>query len=455
MKYTSNTRKIHNQKHNRHTRKKYPTISNNISGRIHSKKAGWITLSVYGEPFQRGYAHGYLLHKELKWVVRVFPFILKKELKVEYNKYLRTCVDMITPIIMNDYPEFYEEIRGISEGAKSKGVDITVDALIAWNSVLSMYSFFRNNKAYKCSAFIATGNATEKGDIIMAHNTHADFISGQLQNIIMYIYPSDGFSFTMQTAAGYIASGIDWFICSSGIIGCETTISETNYKPHFGTPFFVRIRQAMQYGKTIDEYKEIMLKNNAGDYACSWLLGDINTNEIALFEIGLKKHALQRTKNGVFYGMNTAVDLTLRNSETTDKDFLNMEKSSGARNFRLNYLLNEKYYGKLNMNNARTVISDHYDVFLNKKIQNSRTICKHSENDVGKFTGKSHYPFGCTDGKVVNTSLARKLKFIARFGSSCGRKFDASEHIRKYPQYKDWSDYLADFPVYPWITIHT
>jgi hypothetical protein len=447
MKYSKH-RNTHSRK-NRHTRKKYP-IQNQLFGNIIHKKEGWISIHIYGESYQRGFAHGVLLSNEMKPIMRAFPYIVESSFKVSFEKYLNVCNEKTKPIVMNDYPELYEEIRGISNGFLSVGVEASVDYLIAWNSLLSMYSYFRNNKAYKCSAFIATGNATEDGKIVMAHNTHADFIIGQIQNVVIYVTPMAGNPFVMQSAPGYVASGTDWFICSTGIIGCETTISNINYIPQFGAPFFCRIRQAMQYGKTLDEYVEIMLKDNAGDYACSWQFGDINTNEIMLFEIGLKTHAIQRTFNGVYYGMNSAIDFKVRSIETNDKDLYNLEKSSGSRNFRLNQLLNETYYGKINIHNAKKVLSDHYDPFLHKNNMNSRTICKHSENDPGKFTGKPYYPFGCTDGKVVDSSMAKKLSFIGRFGSCCGRAFKASSHIKKHPQYKNMKDILQDLPKKNW-----
>lgn len=445
MKYTN---KNLPSNHNKTQKKK-----EKLNGSILSKKEGWIVLFIHGEPFVRGYAHGALLYKELQRVVDTFPFLLKNELKVDFKTYMNACSTQISPIVMNDYPEFYEELRGISEGAKSKGLDIGVEYLIAWNSMLSMYSFFRNNNAYKCSAFIATGNSTEDKKIVMGHNTHADYLTGQIQNIVLHIKPSKGHYFVMQTCPGYIASGIDWFICSTGIIGCETTISGIIYKPEFGAPYFLRIRQAMQYGKSIDDYVEIMLKDNAGDYACSWLLGDINTNEIALFELGLKKHSIERTKNGVYYGMNTAIDFELRSTETNDKDLFNVEKSSGARNFRFNQLLNETYYGKINTSNAKKILSDHYDVFLHKDEMNSRSICKHSEYDEGKFTGKPYYPFGCTDAKVVDSKLAKQLHFIGRFGNCCGKTFNIKKHVKKHPEYQDWLDYMEIYPKRKWIIL--
>ena len=48
------------------------------------------------------------------------------------------------------------------------------------------------------------------------------------------------------------------------------------------------MRTANQYASSIDEWCKIMKKENNGGYANSWLLGDVNTNEIARLELSLK-----------------------------------------------------------------------------------------------------------------------------------------------------------------------
>ena len=440
----------------RTSRKKYTKLPE-VSGKIIEKTHGWVVAEIRGDAYERGYAHGVLLYKELKRIVYAFPFIVKKYFKTSLSNYIKVCKQQVKHVIKNDFPEIYEEMRGISHGAKKMGVNFSVDTLIAWNSAFGMEPFFENKskeKMERCSAFIATGDSTQNGEIVMAHNTHIDFLSGQLMNVIMYVYPSSGNHFVMQIAPGYVASGSDWFLCSTGIIGCESTIGGTEYKPKFGSPFFCRIRQAMQYGKTLDEYVEIMLKNNAGDYACSWLFGDINTNEIMQFEIGLDKHNINRTKNGLFYGMNSAFSFDLNNTETTDTDFHDFSTSSGSRNYRLDALLNNVYSGKINTDNAKIVISDHYDVFLNKEIMNGRSICNHAEKDEdGTGTRDAFYPRGCTDGKVVDSKMARNLEFEGRFGSACGRVFNVKNHCKLHPEYKDWEPYLENMENEPWVSI--
>jgi len=424
----------------------------NIHGKIVEKKEGWIVLQIYGDAFHRGFAHGYLLHKELKRTKDVLLFFIKQELGISVSKYMKIVKTKIQPVMKKRYIEFYEEISGISKGAKTAGTDISVDIILAWNSYITIYSYLKDGAPKKCSAFIATGNATEKGDIVMAHTTHTNFADGQLANIILYVFPSSGFSFVMQTQPGLIASGMDWFLCSSGIVGCETTISDIKYKPRFEDPFFCRIRKCMQYGGSFDDYEKIMTTRNGGDYACSWLLGNINTNEIMLFELGLLEKNVTKTKNGAFYGMNVALGRNIREKETADKDLNNRETSSGNRNLRFNDLLFHDYQGKINIENSKKIISDHYDTSLQGFRRNTRGICKHDEFDE-TLSGNPNFMCGSTDAKVVNTDMAKHLVFQGRFGSGCGRTFTIEDHLKKYPEYEEWRTVVEDIPLYKWTTI--
>ena len=89
-------------------------------------------------------------------------------------------------------------------------------------------------------------------------------------------------------------------------------------KPEFGLPYFCRIRECTQYGDSLEDYKRIMMRDNAGDYACGWLFGDTKSGEIMLLELGLHQVGCERTKNGVFYGSNGVHDDRLRDAETKD-----------------------------------------------------------------------------------------------------------------------------------------
>jgi hypothetical protein len=413
-------------------------------------KQGWIQITISGEPYERGFQHGYLLSDQFKNIHKVLSFIVKTFFNKSLADYTKDCSSLITPNIKKHYPEFFEEIKGISMGAK-----VPIDFIVAWNSLLSMYSYYNNNnhsnKNKRCSAFIACGNATKSGEIVLAHNTHSDYATGPLGNIVMRVIPTTGHSFVMQTYAGYIASGTDWFLCDTGIIGCETTISDIKYYPQFGSPYFCRIRDAMQYGTTLEEYSEKLLTNNAGDYACSWLFGDINQNKIMLCEIGLNKSNIEIKTDGVFYGMNSAIGNELRSLETDDRTQNDLATSSGARNMRLDALLNGKYYGKIDIDIAKKVLADHYDTNQSKIIPSSLTVCKHSELD--PHTNKPFYPWGCVDGKVTDTSMARNMEFFGRQGASCGRAFIAKKYLKAHPEYVNWKPVFLDRPSYRWVKL--
>jgi hypothetical protein len=171
-----------------------------------------------------------------------------------------------------------------------------------------------------------------------------------------------------------------------------------------------------------------------------------------LCELGLKVVNIQKTANGAFYGMNSAIDTELRTKETTDNRWNDISKSTGARAKRFNQLLYDKYAGRISTDNAKLILSDHYDVFLHKSNPNIRTICKHTENDA---ESKTHpfYLHGCTDGKVTDSKMARELAFLARFGSACGRPFSIRDHIAKHPEYSVWEPYVEDFKPQPWTYI--
>jgi hypothetical protein len=439
-----------------------------INGKRFAKKNGWIRIQIFGNAFERGFAHGILLSKELSDIrERILPFLVKTFFHRSYEIYEKNVREKITPIIQSHYPEFFEELQGIASGAlagsKSK-VPLTLDFIVAWNAFLSMpgtYEHRRHKKTGKagkagerCSAFIAIGDATEKGDIIMAHNTHSDFVSAHTQNIIIEIIPENGQKIKMQAAPGFIASGSDWFLCENGIIGCETTIGDTNYRPEFGVPYFCRIRQAMQYANSLDDFVTIMQNENAGDYACSWLLGDTRKGqqEIMLLEVGLKVVNVERKTNGIFYGMNSAMSKELREKETKDKEHWDFKDTSGARNIRFHVLLYEIYYGKLNMSIARRILADHYDVSLTKETRgNHLTICKHSNLDGNQGNRGAYYPWGCTDGKVVCSKMAKEMRFQGRWGPSCGHSFSARRFIEKHPSFRSWSSVLPDMPSEPWV----
>jgi hypothetical protein len=355
-------------------------------------------------------------------------------------------------------------MEGIVEGCISNGTKTTIDEIIAWNFYMSIpYWYSTRSETHvgkeggsrdRCSAFIAVGDWTSDGKIVCAHNSFTDYVDGQYMNIILDLNPSKGIRFMMQTCACWIWSGSDVFITAKGIIGTETTIGGfIPYEKKF--PIGYRIRQAMQYGNTLDEYVDILLKENSGDYANSWLFGDINTNEILRIELGLKFHNIERTKNGYFIGFNAPYDPQIRNLECNNSGMYDIRRHQGARQVRLEELM-DKHKGKLNIEIAKEIIADHYDVYLLKEDNPcSRTVCSHYDLDAREYMSQEGRPkpfaaHGVVDGFVMDSELTKKMTFIGRFGNSCGIPFDKNKYCDKNIQWNILRPYLNDRPTQQW-----
>jgi hypothetical protein len=438
-------------------------IKNGLSYNIN----GWKYISINGNPTDRGYAYGYLCCNEFKEIKKMLKFITYNSYGKEWNEFVKDINDDFREMTEKEFPEFFEEMIGITKGLEDAGCKTNISEILAWNFYLSIPYWYTLKSDFKtrkeggakdhCSAFIAVGDWTEDGKIVCAHNSFCDFIDGQYSNVILDLKPNKGHRFIMQTCPCWIWSGTDFFITSKGIIGTETTIGGfLPYEKKF--PIGYRIRKAMQYGNNMDEYCNILLNENSGDYANSWLFGDINTNEILRIELGLKYHNIERTKNGFFIGFNAPYDDRIRNLEVVNSGFYDIRRHQGARYVRLNDLM-DYHKGKININIAKLIISDHYDVYLNKDNNPcSRTVCSHYELDAREFMSQSdrpkpYSPHGTVDGIVCNSNLAKKMSLIGKFGSSCNVPFYKDDFCKKHRQYEIFCPYLKDRPTQKWTTL--
>ena len=435
---------------------------------------GWVYISIYGKPFERGLAYGKLIAKDMKTIMNTIRYIIYNDYGVEWNFFIDCCAKYYSPKIKELFPEFYEEMSGFAKGAK-----MSVNEIIAWNNYFTLTESFWSNlpeeesiavkgtiksassskegggQQERCSAFIANGDWTADGKIVVAHNNFSNFIDGQFAKYVVDLKPINGNRILMLGFAGWIWSGTDFFVTSAGIIGTETTIGGfISYENN--VPISCRIRNAMQYGKNLDDYEKMLLDGNSGDYANSWLFGDTKTNEIMRIELGLRFHNTERTKNGYFIGFNAPYDPRIRNLECVNTGFDDIRRHQGARRVRLADLM-DTWKGKLNVSVAQEIISDHYDVYLNKELPCSRTCCSHYELDAREYMSdpsrpKPFQPRGALDGNVCDTTMAKNMSFLLRWGNSCGTPFYKDKFCQENREWAYLKDYLEDRPQQPWTT---
>ena len=426
------------------------------------EKAGWIYLHIEGEPRERGFQHGYMLAKEITECLRVRRVMWLHNTSMEWADLLKETARLVTPFID---PENHEELLGILDGLRAAGTAITLDDLVAYNAFLELEGYWwpEENKKLagggtavtqprqSCSSFIATGAMTRGGGVVLGHNTMIDYAEAS-QRVVLDLVPAHGHRILMQTAPGWIHSGTDFFITDAGLIGSETTIGGFHGFSERGVPEFVRMRRATQDAGTIDEWCEIMKKGNNGGYANAWLLGDVNRGEIARLELGLMYVGFERTPDGFFVGSNIAENrkILLRETDVNDADI----RTSGiARRVRWKELMAANR-GKIDVTLARSFEADHFDVYVKAERAGGRTLCGHWENESDYAPGWLSVPFdhwGTVDAKVVDTAMAKRMSFTARWGSACGRPFDAGKYLQDHPQF-DWLEgLLKDRPAQPWV----
>ena len=446
-------------------------LKNGISYKLN----GWRYVSVRGSPKERGYAYGYFVAKDFKEIQKMLTFIVYEDYGEKWQYFIDVSNRMFKELIKKEFPEYYEEMEGIARGINAGGTKTSLDEIIAWNNYFTLTESWYPNKdndsksgtvsrkgeggaSSRCSAFIATGkDYTKDGKIVVNHNNFSNFVDGQYANVVVDMQCEKGCRMLWQGFAGWVWSGTDFFVTGYGIIGTETTIGGfLPYEQKY--PISCRIRKAMQYGKTLDDYESILLDQNSGDYANSWLIGNINTNEIMRIELGLKYHNTERTKNGYFIGFNAPYDPRIRNLECSNTGFDDIRRHQGSRRVRLEDLI-QKYKGKIDIEIAKLIISDHYDVYLNKINPCSRTICAHYDLDAREYMSdptrpKPYAPRGAIDGCVVDSNMAKKMSFELRYGDSCGMPFLKDQFCDRNRQWEYLREYLHDRPQQPW-TIFT
>jgi hypothetical protein len=419
-------------------------------------QAGWIVLHIEGKPYQRGYQHGRLLAPEIAAYLRCFAAVQCPQSPKNGWKLTRTLVNSL--FVRRYAKEYLAEMRGIADGAGAAGArfdDRPIDlvdivALNSWPEIDTLDSAlnatanglesarFRHAqpedkgrpKPMHCSAFAATGPATADGKIVFGHITMFGLYPSLHYNVWLDVQPpkDHGHRVLMQTYPGGIQSGLDYYLNDAGLLVCETTIAQTKFDIK-GLTVASRIRETLQYADTIDKAVDILKKANNGLYTNEWLLADINTNEIAMFELGTHKSKLYRSsKNewfggteGFYWGCNNTKDLDVRLETVASVKGrpANVVFCPSPRDKLWQQLYN-RYKGRIDANFGKIA-----------------------------FTTPPVAAYHSLDAKFTTTDLAKDLKTWAVFGPPLGRTWHPTHEERKlYPE-------IRPLVSNPWTVLHT
>ncbi|MFX1565244.1 MAG: C45 family autoproteolytic acyltransferase/hydrolase [Promethearchaeota archaeon] len=432
-----------------------------LRGSYRTDVNGWIRLHLSGDYQQMGFQHGYWLAQEIQANVKQTGVFLDKAEKYPWKKFRadseKICWHM-TPKKLQD------EIQAVEAGMRLRGIKG-----ISWKDILAINAYGdtlsrhyakeheRNRdtrrKSGHCSAFIATGNATEDRRIVLCHNTWFSYIIGTTYNIMMSLAPTEGHRMFIHTWPGAVGgSTIDWDMNDSGIMCAETTITGASKFKEEEIPYFVRGRLAIQFADSIDKWMKTMIEGNNGGWANAYLVGDTKTNEIGWLELGIFEHAARRTKSGYFVGSNWALDENVRKECKGISFNEKATHSCASRTQRLLQLM-EQHNGQINVEIAQQIISDHFDVSLGKEQPSANTICGHTEYDkrgLKEWKCGPFEAFGATDAKVVTSALSEAGSWWAHWGPACNLQFNSKKFFSAHPEYAWQAPYTHDIIPHPW-----
>ena len=405
-------------------------------------QAGWIVLHIEGEPYERGVQHGRLLATEIAAHVRCFAAVQNPKSPAEGWKQTRTLANAL--FLRRYDKEYLEEMRGIADGATAAGaryenrpIDlIDIAGVNCWPEIETLEGAleatetglegkrFRHSqtrempdpKPMHCSAFAATGPATKDGRIVFGHITMFGLYSSYFYNVWLDVKPTKGHRVMMQTYPGGIQSGLDYYMNDSGILVTETTIAQTRFDIS-GMSLASRIRESLQYADTIDKACDILKKGNNGLYTNEWLLADIKTNEIAMFELGTHKSRLYRSGSNDWFGGTTGFYWGCNN--TKDRE-VRLETIAGVNGRPANMVF---------------CPSDRDKMWVKLYEENKGKI----DASFGKlaFTTPPLAAYHSLDAKFTTTEMAKNLQTWALFGPPLGRTWEPTlEERKRFPDIK-------------------
>jgi len=428
---------------------------------------GWVYIHIEGEPYERGYQYGYLASAEIvdaiqRWNkighgTNFMKLFATKNLPKDYDEMLEQwweiCRSKAMNIFLKQIPEEYkQELKGIADGIKAQGGtifgrDIDYEDIVASQfvqEILYNFKYFKKRfhplrglfygakdilaggkdyEARHCNAFIATGDATVNGGIVVAHTTIFQKLMAERCNIILDVQPSDGYRFIMTCPPGSIWSQEDWYQNDQGIVLTETELPQGPWNKR-GTPKGVRSRKAIQYSDSIDEAIGNLMDGNNGLIPNEWLIGDVKTGEIASLEQALFNTPVKRTFDGFYWSCNIPHDLKVQR-ELYGLKSISLRIGSKFLPALFEYDVAEKFkeiekecYGEI-------------DVDLAKKIM-------------------STYPMTrmVTDCKITDSKLMENMGLIAFIGIPNGSQWDPSD------DFKNNYHGATEFPACGWLKIY-
>lgn len=241
-------------------------------------KAGKKLLYLEGAPYERGYAEGWLLgrgvYRMTNDYVNNFLGNLAGLLPEGANlppSALRKVLTQLAVAQEHAIPEEYrQEMRGIAEGARDRGYNVTYQDLLMLNAgydVFGSVEFWAG--ALLCNEFAVFGKATTDGRLYHGRDfmfsTGGDVFSDEA--LIKVIKPTSGYTLVTSSAPAFV--GFPTGLNAKGIsCGMDVVLSRLNRPLITGMGTLLICRNVVQHAATLQQAVNMIRNTSRG---CSWL----------------------------------------------------------------------------------------------------------------------------------------------------------------------------------------
>jgi hypothetical protein len=109
--------------------------------------------------------------------------------------------------------------------------------------------------------------------------------------------------------------------------------------------------------------------------------------------------------------------------------------------------------GKIDVEIAKALECDDFDVITEEVGANDRTLCgcvELTSRGVPEWDWGPYFPGGTVQVKVVDGAMANYMEFFAAVGHPCGPDFSAGEFLARHPEYAWMKGSLRDLKSGPW-----
>ncbi|HEY3356703.1 MAG TPA: C45 family peptidase [Polyangia bacterium] len=305
-------------------------------GRGSPRAALW-TLTLKGDPYEIGYAHGALGNRLITaaddhmfdMMGRYVPSSFKRWLLLATVRWRYRGLAAHTP------PELRTELAGMAAALYDRHRDVlpTYQRLLYYHATHDITQGLEKSPLLGCTAFAAFGPATAGGHLIIGRNF--DFEGGDIfdqQKAVLLVHPTGKIPFASVAWVGF--AGVVTGINAEGIT-IVINAARTDDKAYEGVPVSFLAREVLEQAHTLEEAISILRKQKTL-VSDVFLVGDGKAQTAAVVEKSPTRFTVRRGKDTLaatnhFLGQDFAKD--------GENDRLRRYLTSGYRHKRLAELL--------------------------------------------------------------------------------------------------------------------